>query len=101
MPGRRMDLHEHSDDSITFNTYQDVEPILDYNKKMMNEYGDKLTPGKRGRNDGFHKVASIPLTVWEQWMKETGGEVNKDPKILRKYLNDPDNKYFKSAPTNL
>jgi hypothetical protein len=34
-------------------------------------------------------------------MKETGGEVNKDPKILRKYLNDPDNKYFKSAPTNL
>lgn len=98
MPGRRMDLHEHSDDSITFNTYQDVEPILDYNKKMMNEYGDKLTPGKRGT---WHKVASIPANVWEQWLIDTDRAIEKDKKLLNKYLNDPDNRFFKTSPTNL
>ena len=27
--------------------------------------------------------------------------IEKDPKLLAKYLNDPDNKYFKTAPTKL
>ena len=66
MPGRRTDMHEHNDGSVTFDTVQDVEPILEYNKMMMNEYGDKLTPGKRGT---WHKVASVPVNIWEQWLK--------------------------------
>ena len=98
MPGRRTDMIEHSDDSVTFNTYQDVEPILEYNKMMMNEYGDKLTPGKRGT---WHKVASVPTNVWEQWLIETDHAIEKDKKLLNKYLNDPDNRIFKTSPTNL
>ena len=98
MPGRRTDIHEHNDGSVTFDTVQDVEPILEYNKMMMNEYGDKLTPGKRGT---WHKVASVPVTVWEQWLLDTDNAIQKDKKLLNKYLNDPDNRFFRTSPTNL
>ena len=91
-------MHEHSDGSVTFDTFQDVEPILEYNKMMMNEYGDKLTPGKRGT---WHKVASVPNNIWEQWLNETGNAIEKDKKLLNKYLNDPDNRFFRTSPTNL
>ena len=37
----------------------------------------------------------------EQWKNETNGAIDKDPKLLAKYLNNPDNKYFKTAPTKL
>ena len=98
MPGRRTDMIEHSDGRTTFNTYQDVEPIIEHNKMMMNEYGDKLTPGKRGT---WHRVASIPVNVWEQWLSATDQAIEKDKKLLNKYLNDPDNKFFRTSPTNL
>ena len=64
----------------------------------MNAYGDKLSLGKRGE---WHHTASIPINVWEQWMMDTNGAIQKDPKLLARYLNDPDYKYFKVAPTNI
>ena len=64
----------------------------------MNAYGDKLSLGKRGE---WHHTASIPINVWEQWMRDTNGASQKDPKLLARYLNDPDHKYFKVAPTNI
>ena len=32
-------------------------------------------------------------------MKETNGMIQKDSNLLKKYLNDPDNKYFRTTPT--
>ena len=96
---RRTDMHfDEVDKTITFNTVQDVGPMLDENKKKMNAYGDKLSLGKRGE---WHHTASIPITVWEKWMKDTNGAIEKDTKLLAAYLNNPDYKYFKVAPTNL
>ena len=98
MPYRRNDMHEHTDGSVTFNTVQDVEPILNENKRKQNAYGDKLSTGKRGE---WHQVASIPHNIWEQWLKDTNGAIAKDTKLLAAYLNNPDFKYFKTAPTNV
>jgi hypothetical protein len=98
MPYRYQEWIDEPDGTVSITTHQDVEPTIEQNKKDYNNYGDKLSIGKRG---DFHKVASIPFTVWEQWKKETGNAIEKDPKLLSKYLNDPDNKYFKTAPTNL
>ena len=96
---RRTDMHfDEVDNSITFNTVQDVGPMLEENKKKMNAYGDKLSLGKRGEG---HPSASIPIRVWEKWMKDTNVAIQKDSKLLAAYLNDPDYKYFKVAPTNL
>ena len=34
-------------------------------------------------------------------MKDSNGAIAKDTKLLAAYLNNPDYKYFKVAPTNL
>ena len=86
------------DGTFTIPTHQDAPPILDHTKAAYNSYGDKLTLGLRGE---LHWVASIPLNVWDQWKKEANNAIEKDQKLLAKYLNDPDNKYFKTSPTNI
>jgi hypothetical protein len=92
-------FHSNADETeFTINTYQDCEPIIEENKAAYNNYGDKLTPGKAG--EGV-RVASIPLNVWTQWMKETNGEIQRDHKLMNKYLNDSDNKYFRTTPTRV
>ena len=92
-------FHSNADETeFTINTYQDVEPILEENKRDLNSYGSLLNSGKTG--EGV-RVASIPLNVWAQWMKETNGEIQKDHNLMKKYLNDPDNKYFRTTPTRV
>ena len=98
MPYRHTEWIDEPDNTVTITTHQDVEPILDQNKIEYNAYGDKLSLGKRGE---WHKGASIPFNVYEQWQNETNGAIDKDPKLRAMYLNDPDNKYFKTAPTKL
>ena len=98
-PWRRTDFYyDESEDKVTLNTVQDAQPIVDENKRKMNRYGDKLSVGKRGE---WHHAASVPINVWEQWMKDTNGAIQKDTKLLAAYLNDLDYKYFKVAPTNI
>ncbi|MAR83217.1 MAG: hypothetical protein CMF55_00265 [Legionellales bacterium] len=82
---------EESADNFTLTRFQDAEPIVNNNKKEFNSGVNNPTHSSLGR-----KVASIPLTVWENWMKETKGLIQKDPTLLAKYLNDPDNKYFRT-----
>ena len=92
-------FHPSSDEKeFTINTYQDCEPVLEENKKSYNNYGDKLSLGKA--KEGV-RVASIPLNVWQQWMQETNGAIEKDHNLMKKYLNDPDNKYFRTTPTRV
>ena len=86
------------DGGFTLETYQDPTAILNNNKIDYNNYGDKNTPGKMG--DGI-RVASIPITIWEKWMQETNGAIQSDTNLLKKYLNDPDNKYFRTTPTRI
>ena len=97
-PFRYTEFIEEPDNTISITTHQDVEPVIEQNKLEYNAYGDNLSLGKRGE---WHKVASIPLTVYEQWKLETNGAIDKDPKLLARYLNDPDNKFFKTSPTKL
>ena len=98
-PWRRTDFHfDEAESKVTLNTVQDAEPIVEENKRKMNSYGDKLSVGIRGE---WHHTASIPINIWEQWMQTTNGAIEKDPKLLARYLNDPDYKYFKVAPTNI
>ena len=89
---------DQSENKFRFKTTQNASAMLEENKSKYNAYGDKLTLGKRGE---WHHAASIPITVWEKWMKDSNGAVEKDTKLLAAYLNNPDYKYFKVAPTNL
>ena len=92
-------FHSNADETeFTINTRQDVEPILEENKQAYNNYGDLLTPGKSG--EGV-RVASIPTNIWTKWMKETNGEIQRDHNLMKRYLNDPANKYFRTTPTRV
>lgn len=82
---------EESADSFTLTRHQDAQPIIDQNALERNSGANNSTRTALGR-----KVASIPLVVWQEWMKITNGEIQNDPKLLAKYLNDPDNKYFRT-----
>ena len=84
-------VYEESADQISLTTHQDAQPILDRNAYERNNGINKSTNSALGR-----KVASIPLVVWQNWMKETNGEIQKDPTLLAKYLNDPDNAFLRT-----
>ena len=76
-----------------------------YTKRKFNDYGDKLTLGKRGE---WHHTHTIPHNILEKWDQETGGTgvgfqgaIWKDPVLFAAYLNSPDYKYFRVAPTRI
>ncbi len=84
-------VYEESADQVTLTTHQDAQPILDRNAFERNNQINDSANSALGR-----KVASIPLVVWQNWMKETNGEIQKDPKVLARYLNDPDNSFLRT-----
>ena len=87
--------HDEPDGSITIESVQDVEHVLESINRQFNDYGDKRTPGKMGE---LHHVGSVPVVVWDRWMQETNGAIAKDHKLAARYLNDPEFKYFKTSP---
>ena len=82
---------EESGKEFTLTKTQDTQPVITQNKK---EFNSGINNG--GKTALGRKVASIPLVVWQNWMKATNGEIQNNPKLLAKCLNDPDNKYFRT-----
>ncbi|WP_269715766.1 hypothetical protein [Caulobacter sp. NIBR2454] len=84
----------NGDGSVSYAASQDVEAILDHNKKLATE------------NDGWNKtrdmrrVASIPIMLLMKWQAEEGWDAfdphNADR--LAKKLNDPDYAHLRTAP---
>ena len=78
--------YDESDDSFVINTKQDIQPVLEVAQEERKE--------ARGfKGDGFHKVASIPNTIW--WDLVERGIAHDDKKLL-KWLEERDNKVFKT-----
>ena len=81
------------DDAVTIRRVQDVEPIIENNKALFKS-GDGYTPSR-----DLKRIASIPLSVIEEWMKE--GVNIFDPNCaaaIRRKLNDPQYLYLRTAP---
>lgn len=79
--------------------FQDVEPILDANKRDQNDR-DFLNGYTEGRD--MKHVARIPLVVLELWAKENGIKrkniFGKEmSEIIRKKLNDPENLFLRTG----
>lgn len=91
----KTEYHVTEDDKLIIKRVQDVEPILEANKRAFNEHSTKgnLFGGT------FHHVAEIPVIVIEQWKKEGIDFYNKEhwPKVMAK-LNDPDYRYLRTMP---
>ena len=78
--------YDDDDGSFVIATKQDIQPVLEVAREERNE--------SRGfKGDGFHKVASIPNVIW--WDLVARGIAHDDKKLL-KWLEEQDNKVFKT-----
>lgn len=88
-----------SKDAFNVLRTQDVSDILDRNKSDQND--GSFNKGYTPSGDMKH-VARIPLIVLEKWAREAGipkkdvyGRKMTD--VIRKKLNDPDNKFLRTG----
>lgn len=73
-------------DGFVIKTTQDVRPILERNAEM-----------RRYRQTGNARLAaSIPIVIWDRWMKETNGEITHNMQLLAAKLNSPEFAYLKT-----
>lgn len=80
----------HFDDETglaTIQTQQDVTAIIEENKQ---EYAQV---DERARWGEWSRVASIPMSIYFQLKAD--GKLD-DQEYMKKFLNDPDNKYFRT-----
>ena len=85
----------HNDDNgnVVIATEQDVTDIIEQNKREYN-----ANNGAWGGDILDNKIASIPMTVIDDLNKKgimRGFDV-LDQKLFRKWLNDPDNRFFRT-----
>lgn len=88
--------YDRSSDLTTVSISQDCQRILDNNKELENH-----TDGY-SKSRELRRVASIPLAVYEKWMREDGVNLMRMPKeekkvYLKLKLDDPDWKHLNTA----
>jgi len=86
----REDWHEDADGNVVLHRVQEVQDVIDVNKRRFNDH-DERTPFK----GEMVKVGSIPLVIYEQLRREG---ILQDQKRLKAWLNDPANRAFRTRP---
>lgn len=82
--------YDEATDTALIEKRQDVSDILDANKAEFN--------ADHGRYGEWTKVASIPLSVYYD-LKAKG--IVDDPVAMKRWLNDADNRFFRTRPGNV
>ena len=93
-PGIETRYHKQSDGSIIIETVQDVEPILERNKKLAVEYGKNIN------SRTWFPVASIPVTIQYEWLKKYGISNIFDEEyepLIKRLLNSSDYRYLRTS----
>ena len=93
---------QESDGKLTINSQQDLNPLLDRNKKLYTQ-NDGYTASRDMR-----RVASVPPIILQVWTKEYNGSNNWwalpkeiQKKIMKTKLNSSEFKYFRTAEGSL
>lgn len=88
--------YDEMEDRTFIETVQDVESILDHNKALQN-WDDGYSPTRELR-----RVASIPVVVIEQWLREGIDVFNPDHReAVRRKLNSNEWRHLRTAPGRL
>jgi hypothetical protein len=87
--------YDAAEDALIVKREQDVQPILDANRRAFN---DSPEHGRYIKGD-MHRVASIPNVVVEQWLQEGINIFDRAdwPKVRQK-LNSPEYAYLRTKP---
>lgn len=81
------------DEAVTITYDQPDAPILDATKRAFND-------ARSDWKGDIHHVASLPTALYWDLHKQGYFDKNADPQLtrLRKWLNDPDNRFFRVKP---
>lgn len=82
------------DGSFMVKTDYEIGDILDSNKKQANEYKAGSLVGNTQKHQ--RKVADIPTVIYLELI-EKFGQPKDNPKAWRKWLNDYDNRFFRTG----
>ena len=81
-------------DGLGFKTEVNVDPILDHAKKQEAEWKPNQLIGNTQKHE--QKVADIPAPLYFELLKKFGNPKN-NPKAWMKWLQNPDNKHFRTT----
>ncbi len=76
-------------DEATIETRQDVSQIIEENKQEYAQIDERARWGE------WTRVASIPLSIYYKLKAE--GKL-EDEAYMKRWINDPENKYFRTRP---
>ena len=85
-------------DVTTFESCQDIEPIINMNKSLHNtDYQ------KKGIKEDWMHAAQIPVIVQERWLRKFGVNIYEKEHWpwVKRLLNDPEFKYLKTGSCKL
>lgn len=82
--------YDETTDEASITAEQDVSNVIESNKRMYND--------ANGKHGEWTRVASIPMVIYMD-LKAKG--ILDDQAAMKKWLNDPDNKYFRTRPGNI
>lgn len=82
--------YDETEDATYIESCMDAEPIIEANKAAFNSVDERARWA-----DNHNRVASIPLTIY--WDLKRRGIID-DQVRLKKWLNDPDNRAFRTRP---
>lgn len=86
--------HDENDGlGMGIETVQDVTDIVEMNKLLFNDVDERARYGEK-----LNRVASIPLGVYFD-LERRG--ITKDPVAFKKWMDDPDNRAFRTRPGRL
>lgn len=97
---RKTVAHADGEGGVVYETRQDVSGIIEQNKREFSLYDER----SKWSDDLYgNKVASIPLTVIDDLNKQgiMRGFHVLDEKRFRTWLNNPDNRFFRTRPGNI
>lgn len=87
---RRIHHYDPTTDQFTIETVQDVTDITDLTKAAYRSKDERAN----WKGD-IHHVASIPMTIYMD-LKKKG--IVDDEAAFKRWLNDPDNRVFRTRP---
>lgn len=86
--------HEDGEGGLILETRQNVTPFLEQNKASYAQIDERARWGE------FTKIASIPFAVIQELNKKgiLKGFHIVDQKAMKAWVNDPDNRFFRTRP---
>lgn len=96
--------YDEATDSLTIKRVQDVEPILDRNKRLANDGSHWKNQAKNDElGIDMRLVACIPAIVQEKWLRDHGVDVYKAEHwdAVKRLLNSSDWKWLKASDVTI